>query len=679
MAKQNKWAIKWRMQFKSTENIGCLVNIYTDDTSFSPVADETKTGEDVPFAVENGITELTGSENPFFFEERLSRDLTDYIKYRTGYVSFITYSEDQLYDLYPNTYTSRFVTVFYGSRLIFTGYLQCQNFSNPFSAYPQQTKIPVVSPLGLLEYFNFNAQPYKQATEIVDVFNEIISNINPTNDSQAIGTGYKKIVFPKMVLINTTTGVDYLPDTEINAPFTGKISQEALCPYSDREICFDVNPDEEVYMPSSFKDFIQGFCCVFNFILHDTPDALVFTQLYYLHSNAHIYRYIDVESLTAEEIISGVYRNNSPSLVNKDVDDFFSIKDNAGIKFADMPYKKVILEIVSLNRDPEYHFNLNLNKYWTDRAGSNMVLFKNLAPNFSMIPDKTTESSPDLTTGRGCFIAERNDGTISKRIFVRCYPPTDELLGDNYFIDFTFKNPYMMNMWTASDIYGRPLVFYAKFRCLDSLTSEEKDLTVPLNIQIRQTIDGHTNYVRTTVGSDGILISEMSTHLGLFSPVTIQLGLLAPHDYQNKYITITDVKLYRKTTTAYRNGRTGGFNNYIEEKSNAGGIKNITTDYCAFERTYLSKYYINPFATASNTFQAPKHPYLLNKKNFIQVTMKATSDNDNVYDKDIYLIDWNMKNFLGGNTDNYEWRVISYSFYPRKDQYNILWSLIDNN
>lgn len=42
--------IKWRLQFKSLNNTGCLVNIYEDGYTGSS-ADTTKTGADVPFAV----------------------------------------------------------------------------------------------------------------------------------------------------------------------------------------------------------------------------------------------------------------------------------------------------------------------------------------------------------------------------------------------------------------------------------------------------------------------------------------------------------------------------------------------------------------------------------------------------------------------------------------------------
>ena len=80
-------AIKYRLQFKSLNGTGCLVNVYVDGASSS--ADTSKTGADVPFAVENGVTALTGSANPLVFGETDSDNLLEVIRQKTGYLSVI--------------------------------------------------------------------------------------------------------------------------------------------------------------------------------------------------------------------------------------------------------------------------------------------------------------------------------------------------------------------------------------------------------------------------------------------------------------------------------------------------------------------------------------------------------------------------------------------------------------
>ena len=78
--------IKWRLQFKSLNNTGCLVNIYEEGYTSSQ-ADTTKTGADVPFAVETGVADLTGGAVPFEIQEDDSNNLTDFIRIKTGYLA----------------------------------------------------------------------------------------------------------------------------------------------------------------------------------------------------------------------------------------------------------------------------------------------------------------------------------------------------------------------------------------------------------------------------------------------------------------------------------------------------------------------------------------------------------------------------------------------------------------
>ena len=59
--------IRWRLQFKSLNGTGCLVNIY--DEGWTSSANTSKTGADVPFAAETGVTLLTGAAKPFEYEE----------------------------------------------------------------------------------------------------------------------------------------------------------------------------------------------------------------------------------------------------------------------------------------------------------------------------------------------------------------------------------------------------------------------------------------------------------------------------------------------------------------------------------------------------------------------------------------------------------------------------------
>jgi hypothetical protein len=87
-------AIKYRLQFKSLKNEGCLVNVYVDGATSS--ADTSKTGADVPFTVESGVTALTGAASPLVFNETDSDDLLEVVRQKTGYMSVIEHTPGEL-------------------------------------------------------------------------------------------------------------------------------------------------------------------------------------------------------------------------------------------------------------------------------------------------------------------------------------------------------------------------------------------------------------------------------------------------------------------------------------------------------------------------------------------------------------------------------------------------------
>ena len=100
-------AIKYRLQFKSLNNVGCLVNVYVEGATSS--ADTAKTGANVPFNVETGVTALIGTADPFTFEEDDSDNLLDFVRTKTGYISVIEQNVGDLDDMMPTSKTSHFI------------------------------------------------------------------------------------------------------------------------------------------------------------------------------------------------------------------------------------------------------------------------------------------------------------------------------------------------------------------------------------------------------------------------------------------------------------------------------------------------------------------------------------------------------------------------------------------
>lgn len=241
--------IKWRMQFKSLNETGCLVNIYEE--GFASNADTTKTGADVPFTVESGVTELIGGASPFIIQENDSEDLTDVFRYKTGYIRAVETSYGQLTDLYPETNTQHYVEMYYGSILAFTGYMQAQSFDNNWVASPRGLAFPIMSPLGLAEGIKLDPIYTPQRVSLATLLHEAIIGLN---------AAYTKVIIP-----DVPHSIDGVVNSLVVSPYNGDFSQSA---YSS----------DPIFEPITYADLIEGICNAFGWIVHDTPDALVFTM-----------------------------------------------------------------------------------------------------------------------------------------------------------------------------------------------------------------------------------------------------------------------------------------------------------------------------------------------------------------------------------------------------------------
>lgn len=228
---------RWSLTFKSLNNTTCSVYIY----------DEGWTGE---------VTTLIGAADPFYWEEDNSESLLTVLRYRTGYLRIIEPEYNSLIALYPTSSTSRYVEFYYGERLDFTGYLQVQNFQMDWVASPRILEFPVVSPLGLAQLKKFSL--YTQPTRITlgaCLFN-IMTALNNTANS---ASRYTKVVFP-----------------DVSPELTGDICTMVISGFSDQFSHADSN--SPVFAAEYFDYFLEGICNAYGWILHDTPDALIFTR-----------------------------------------------------------------------------------------------------------------------------------------------------------------------------------------------------------------------------------------------------------------------------------------------------------------------------------------------------------------------------------------------------------------
>ena len=247
-------AIKYRLQFKSLNGTGCLVNVYVDGATSS--ADTSKTGADVPFSVESGVTALTGSANPLVFSETDTDNMLEVIRQKTGYLSVIEETAGELDDLHPTTSTDRYVEVFYGGQLVFFGYLQEQSFDTAMENGVREVSIPITSPIGVISGLYFNPIKIASTTTIGVLLQEVCSAM-----------GYTWFVVPK----NMTTV----------ALTTLRVSNRVVSPYNPN-YNYGAN---DLFLPISYQELVEGICNLCGCITHDGvylgSKAIFFTRFDY--------------------------------------------------------------------------------------------------------------------------------------------------------------------------------------------------------------------------------------------------------------------------------------------------------------------------------------------------------------------------------------------------------------
>lgn len=264
-------AIKYRLQFKSLLGHGCLVNVWVEGATSSAVT--TKTGADVPFDVETGVTELLGSDTPFEWQEDNSEDMLSLIRTKTGYLRVIEQTFGELDGLMPTSKTSHYVEAYYDSKKMFVGYLQPQMFTNQWSGGPQEREFPITSPLGLLDSFTFrpptvgntNTPDTPKMVTLGSLLKEVIDGLN---------AGYTNVIYPQVS--GEGSGLSNW------SPWDFRLYTLAVAPVDKSVPVNDFGSTTTppvIYKPKSYEYLIDGICKCFGWMVHDDGTNLTFIDV----------------------------------------------------------------------------------------------------------------------------------------------------------------------------------------------------------------------------------------------------------------------------------------------------------------------------------------------------------------------------------------------------------------
>lgn len=233
---------KWTVPFVSLNGTNCRVDIY----------EEGYNGSVTELSTANPSAPGVADAKPFEIVEDDSNDMTHFIRFKTGALRLVELTYGGLADLMPRSLTDHYIEAYYGSQLVFTGYMQCQEFDNDWVEVPRVLEFPIISPLGLLDAYNFQVPASPGLMTLGQLMNEVVTGLN---------AGYTGVIYP--------VSGSYEPWTDV-------ISSTVLIPFKDQFRHYDTAA--ELWEPRDYKYFIEGICACFGWMVHDTPTDIEFTR-----------------------------------------------------------------------------------------------------------------------------------------------------------------------------------------------------------------------------------------------------------------------------------------------------------------------------------------------------------------------------------------------------------------
>lgn len=207
-------------------------------------------GTDCRVDVNGGGSERMAAANPVSWSEDKSDNLLDIIRSKSGNLNLIETETGEIDDLVPDLNTTDTVRIWYGTRLVFAGFLQAQSFDSPWRDGAKVVSIPFQSPLGTIGERNINIIKTAGNTQLEILMAEICAAM-----------GYTRIVIPA-TLAEYTSG-------NVICPLELYVNNRVVCPLSSN---FDFGRND-LFEPLTYLDILEGICNLYGLIAHDATDA----------------------------------------------------------------------------------------------------------------------------------------------------------------------------------------------------------------------------------------------------------------------------------------------------------------------------------------------------------------------------------------------------------------------
>jgi hypothetical protein len=181
-----------------------------------------------------------GDVSPLVIEEDYNDDMLSPIRTKTGYLRVVEPIFGQYADLYPTSPTSHIVRTTDG----FVGYLQPQSFSDDWDAGPRILKLPVSSPLALMQTTKFTSVGYNIKYRLLDMLRECLQIM-----------GYEKIVVPR-------------GGTQVDGFIFSFVSSLTICPFAEEDD-YQFPVSGTIYAPKNVSQVLEAICNYYGMMVHD--------------------------------------------------------------------------------------------------------------------------------------------------------------------------------------------------------------------------------------------------------------------------------------------------------------------------------------------------------------------------------------------------------------------------
>lgn len=186
------------------------------------------------------VTIANGDVSPLVIEEDNNDDMLSPIRTKTGYLKIVEPNFGDYNDIFPTSPKSHVIRTEDG----FCGYLQPQAFSNGWEPGPRVLKIPVSSPMNLMDNTKSTIVGYNIKYRVLDMLLDALYKLE-----------YDKIVLPR----GLGNGDSFI---------FSFVSSLTVCPFREEDD-YQYPTTGTLYAPKMVREVLEAICTRFGLILHD--------------------------------------------------------------------------------------------------------------------------------------------------------------------------------------------------------------------------------------------------------------------------------------------------------------------------------------------------------------------------------------------------------------------------